>query len=51
VLSCEGVNLYVPPFMNASGQFHKSDSLEARRIASPRIQIEKTMERIKTTIF
>ena len=37
----------VPPFMNESGQFSKSELLETRRIAFLRIHVERAMERIK----
>ena len=47
MLACKGVNVNVPPFMNESGQFSKSELLETRRIAFLRIHVERAMERIK----
>lgn len=47
ILAFKGVEVNVPPFMNESGQFNESELLETRRIASPRIHVERAMERIK----
>ena len=47
MLACKGVKVNVPPFMNESGQFNERELLETRRIASPRIHVERAMERMK----
>ena len=42
-----GVTLNAPPRMNDSGQLTESERTTTRRIASVRIHVERTMERIK----
>ena len=41
-----GVTLNAPPRMNDSGQLTESERTTTRRIASVRIHVERTMERI-----
>ena len=47
MLASKGVSVYVPPFMNESGQFEERQLLETRRIATLRIHVERAIERIK----
>ena len=42
-----GVTLNTPPCMNDSGQLTESERITRRRIASVKIHVERTMERIK----
>ena len=47
MFACKGVKINAPPFMDDSGQFNESELLETKRIAYPRIDAERAIERIK----
>ena len=42
-----GVRLNIPPFLRGKKQLSQNELVSTRRIASLRIHVEKTMERIK----
>ena len=42
-----GVKLNIPPFLRGKTQFDHSELIQTRCIASPRIHVERAMERIK----
>ena len=46
-----GVALNIPPFLKGKTQLTEKELIETRRIASIRIHVECTMERIKTFTF
>ena len=46
-LALRGVRLNIPPFLKGKSQLSESELVEARRIASVRIHVERAMEQIK----